>query len=116
MFCEGLTNASHCIHNQQLTAEEYQAKKEERLGQKLLYEKRYREISPIGKEIASTNCKGSFVIKSTNVDAGINVYQVNNGRNIANLGGGELDENMFDCCIGGTPATKDNYFCNLLGG
>ena len=93
-----------------MTSAEYQMKKEEFLSQKQSYEARYREISPI------TNCKGSFVIKSTNVDNGINVYQVNNGRNIANLGGGELDENIFDCCIDGTPATKDNYFCNLLGG
>ncbi len=116
MFCDGLSNASYCIRNQQFTEEEYQEKKQELLSQKQLFETRYKEIAVAGQNLASANCKGNFIIKSTNVENGINAYQINNGRNIINAWGAELDENIVDCCLWGTPAAKDNYFCNMFGG
>ncbi len=100
IFCEGLENQKYCIENQNYEKEIYFEKKKEILKNKKNLKK--IKTGKTGKNFWSKNAKGSFIIDSENIDNGLKVYQVKEGRNLILTGSEKGDEKMYDVCVGGS--------------
>ena len=82
LFCDGLENQSYCIDNEQLTKEEYEAKKQELLSDKAKFETWYVELNSQWKNHGSTDVKnGNFVLNSHEVENGMYSFNLKDARN-----------------------------------
>jgi hypothetical protein len=82
IFCEGLQNKSYCIENKELDKETYLKEKEAILKRKNEFYSYFEKLEKKGKNYGSTNVNGNFIIHSENIQNGVMVYQVKNGKNI----------------------------------
>jgi len=60
----------------------------------------YMKVSNMGNNLASTDVVGNAIVKSENIENGLIVYQVKNGRNLFMAGGSEGDVDMYDLMLG----------------
>lgn len=97
LFCDDLQNQSYCIYNKEYTKKEYLQKKDELLSQKSSFDVWRSEVNKESVNIGSENCTGMCVLRSENIENGVFVNQVRNGRNLIIYGNGADVSNTYDC-------------------
>jgi hypothetical protein len=104
-------NQSYCIENTQYTKEEYLEKKKEFLFQKGLFDAWRSEVNKKSVNIGSENCIGQCVLRSENVENGVFVNQVRDGRNLIIYGNGADVSNSYDCIC--SAMNSDHAYANM---
>ncbi len=99
LFCDNIENQSYCIRNKQYDQETYKKEKDAILKQKDMFMDRYNSVSNIGNNLASTDVTGNGIVKSENIENGLIVYQVKNGRNLFMAGWSDGDSDIYDLMV-----------------
>jgi hypothetical protein len=82
IFCDNLHNKKYCIQNKEFDKESYFKEKEFILAKKNEFSSYFEALEKRGRNFWSSDINGNFIIYSENVENGVMVYQVKNGKNI----------------------------------
>ena len=95
--CDDLENQKYMIGNREYTEKEFRKKKAEILHDKKSFERNFRHISQKkGKNIASKNVEGEYIVKSSNVENGSWVVNIHDSRNIVIANGANGSRSFYD--------------------
>jgi hypothetical protein len=108
IFCTTLENRSYCIHNEQLSKEEYRKKKAEILQQKSNFLTRYTDLQNSWNNIPSDTVSGNFNIQCEQIEDGYYNYQLKDARNAILVWGKGPGEHVYDCFLNTPP--ENNYY------
>jgi hypothetical protein len=114
IFCDNLQNKSYCVKNIEFPKDKYIEQKNLYLREKNKFISNYKELQKIWENFASKNVKGSFIIKSENIQNWKYVYHTKNGRNLFMVWGEKWDENMYDVFSWGSISAKNAYGCTMF--
>lgn len=110
IFCNGLSNQSYCINNQQLSKEEYFEEKDKILKNKEKFARYYSNLPYEWQNIWSTESQNSsFALYSSNVSNAVKSYQVSHGRNIISIWSKEWWEYIYNCVLWWSPRSTHYY-------
>ena len=97
IFSNNLENKSYCINNIEYTKDEYFTKKEEILKNKKEFETYYENIWNFWKNLWNNkNTNSLFAINSENIDKGVFLYNVKNGKNVILSWYSYWEEEIYD--------------------
>ena len=116
IFCDGLENQKYCIENTIYSKEEYVLKKKWILQEKKRFEAWNQEVhKKRGKNFASVNTKGSYIVKCENIENSGWLVGIHNARNSL-IGIGEGDCENFADCIDFGASSHDFFACAAAWG
>ncbi len=111
--CDWLENQKYMIGNKQYTKVEYENKKQEILRDKQNFDANYRHISAKKwRNLASTNVKWDYIVKSSNIKNGSWVVNIHDSRNVVIANGDTWSRFFYD---GFDVGMNSEHFYGVMG-